>query len=176
MEDKITPQSKLQRFLFRYRDIFTHPMSKDEFLYSVRSVKEPIKNGVVYFEGMSTEPLLAAHLMQVGEFKNVQLLNAYKLIEIYLDKDEEWESISDIQCQILVITLGFAEFPNKQQGNIICQAIEQQISRGGQFWLFVRGMNGLANYPEVRKCLEDRHFTEHRYQYSAPVKSSGDVQ
>lgn len=176
MSDKITPEERVKRFFFKYRDIFTQKLKKEEFKWAMAHVNHEAKNELVQFEGITLYPLLAAYLVKQGTFKNVQVLNAYKLIEIYLDKDETWKTVSDIECDILVITLGYAEFPNKQQGNIICQAIEQQVSRGGKFWLFSRGANGLSNYPEVRKCLEDHHFDQKSYQYTAQLAGVGDVQ
>lgn len=173
---EMTPEDRLQRFFFFYRDLFKgQKLSKSEFLYCLKQIpQEDPGNQVVYFEGLSYQALLASYLMAVGKYKNVQVLNAYKLIEIYLDKDEEWKSISDIECEILVITLGYAEFPNKQQGNIINQVIEQQLSRGQKFWLFVRGSSGLSAYPEVQKCLEARQFKQNHIKFN-PAQVVGEV-
>lgn len=169
----MTSVEKLKRFLFKYRDLFHPPFKKGEIKYALEKIAttpvSPIE--CIEFQGMGYEPILLAKLISLGEFKNVQLLNAYKLIEIYLDKDEEWKSVSDIECDILVVTLGFAEFPNKQQGNIICQAIEQQIVRKKGFWLIVRGYGTLSSYPEVVRCLEERGFK--RYKYSCPTTQVG---
>lgn len=62
-----------------------------------------------------------------GEGKTFTAMDAYRLVEIFLDKDEEFKSTSDIAgYDLYVMLLGFGDIKNQRLPDIIQQAIQRR--------------------------------------------------
>lgn len=67
-------------------------------------------------------PFIAYYLVKNGR-KDWITFNAYELIEIYLGKYEEYNSIFDLNAPFAIMTYGNEEFENKRQWDVINQYV-----------------------------------------------------
>lgn len=64
------------------------------------------------------------------------VLDAYRFIEIFLEKDEEFDTTTEsIMADLMVILLGFADPRNKYLPELLTQAIQRRLLLGKLTWV-----------------------------------------
>lgn len=72
------------------------------------------------------------------EGKTFTAMDAYRLVEIFLDKDEEFKSTSDIaQYDLYVMLLGFGDIKNQRLPDIIVQALQRRTLLQKPTWVIL---------------------------------------
>lgn len=99
-------------------------------------------------------------LLNEGSLKNIELLSAYDLIDIYLEKDTRYARLLDITPEVLCIYAGFGEFTNKRLEEAILQVAENQRVHKNQTWVFFKGtLRSLeGKYPQWMAYMKERKF------------------
>ena len=150
-----TPQFKIKRFIAKYPEIF---QSKSFDVKTFKSVYEQIPQSadfvVVSYDRDLMNYSLMSLLFRNSAYEDTLVINAYTLLEIYLGKSEDWVSISDIENKIVCVYLGYSEFENRRQSDIIEQLIEQQRVHNKKFWLFYKGSDIKEKYPKLIPLIE----------------------
>jgi hypothetical protein len=94
-------------------------------------------------------------------------MNCYRLVDIYLGKDEDIPSLSYLDSEILVITWGYNEFKNQRIPDFILHVLEAR--RDKYNWLIYK--RDQENMSSVYRYLEDNDF----YFISYPNKSDDEL-
>lgn len=164
---EVTPEFKLLQLKSRFRELFPLGVTKEELkslwtlFKSDQRLEEASKgNAVVYMTEDVLNPLLLYMFVSRGSKDPFILMNAYSLIEIYLGHNENITSIEQLESQLIVLYMGYSEFENKRQADIIMQLIEQQIIRRGNLWIVYKGSDdSFANkYRDLSVLLTQRKF------------------
>lgn len=76
----------------------------------------------------SVRPHMAGVILALSaEGKSVKAIDAYRLVEIFIDKDEEFRSYQDIaDYELLVIMLGFGDVKNQRLPDLIMQVLNRR--------------------------------------------------
>lgn len=162
-----TLEFKLLQLKSRYKDLFPLGVNEQELksLWSIFNSTPALgkmakSNGYVCMSEDILRPLLLRLFVEKGQFTDYRLMNAYSLIEIYLGHNDDITSIEQLESNHIVLYLGFSEFENKRQADIIMQLIEQQLLRRGTLWLIYKGSEDtFANkYRELLQLMNQRKF------------------
>ncbi|HEC65958.1 MAG TPA: hypothetical protein ENI23_11755 [bacterium] len=106
-----------------YLKSFYVPVDKKLIILLDNENLDPLKCDYFIFGSRKYfRPLIAYYLVENGR-KDWITFNAYELIEIYLGKCEEYNSIFDLNASYAIITYGNEEFENKRQWDVINQYI-----------------------------------------------------
>lgn len=74
-------------------------------------------------------------------------IEAYRLVEIYLQQDTTYDRVRDLEdLELLIICLGVSEPPNKMLGPLISQILTQRLNADLPTWVYCSGT--LASIPE----------------------------
>lgn len=152
---KVTPELKLKRFVSRYPEIFRSKkfdLAKYKKVYN--EISEVRDFQAIIYDNDVMNYVLMALLMRFGKYSDVLIINAYTLLDIYLGKNDDWKSIEDIENKIVCVYLGYSEFENRRQSDIIEQLIEQQRVRGNKLWLLYKGRDIKEKYPKIIPLIE----------------------
>ena len=118
------------------------------------------RNFAVFCTEDLLKPVMLYALLSLGKFVSYQMMSGYRLLDICLGKDEEYASIANIHADLTILYMGFSEFDNRRQSDVLEQYVEQQAVRSRLTWLYYRGTKqGLrTKYPRFYQTLEDRNF------------------
>jgi hypothetical protein len=90
-----------------------------------------------YSKSKDFSGMVAHFLLKFGGLRTYEIVNAYELIEIFLGNHAKHKSLTTLNPEILIITIGHHELPNKHQQAVICNALERQKQKGRKSWVFV---------------------------------------
>ena len=138
-----SPKLKFLKFISRYPEIETRLKSRPldgndieliKYVVNLLNTKyngEQIKRPIIFTHtGDSWHLIMIALLIYGKRLITCTTLNAYELINIYLDKNEDYQSINQINTDLSFIYLGYSEFDNKRQSDIIVQLFDGNLSKG----------------------------------------------
>ena len=112
---------------------------------------------VQYQEDMLNYVAMALVLLN-GKYESYVFMNAYELIDIYLGNKEEFKCLSDIECQMAIVYMGYNEFENKRQADVLEQLMQLQRVEKKKFYLLYRGTAVEAKYPTVATLFKDYKY------------------
>ena len=101
--------------------------------------------------------LFAFMLLRRGVSRSYLYINAYELIEIYLQKSKTGcSSVFELDHDILIITFGFGEFSNQRQEELLVQTMENRKRLGKVTWFLTRKelKNGDKTMMNLKDLLE----------------------
>ncbi len=141
-------------------------------------------NVLVLFEDKDILPqqvkwVFATLLLARGARERYRVLNAYELIDIYLENRAEKEGIHsclDLREPILGVFYGFHEFTNKRQGEAFLQTADFRLGKGLITWLAITGTPPFTR--ELVGYCRQRKYTELSYDssyHAAPPRSVSDL-
>lgn len=154
-------QDKFRRLIRRYPEVFRGKrFDKEEFKRVFDKTQGYGNLTVFYYDKDIIHYIIASIVIRESRYMDINFMNAYQLIDIYLGKVEEVPCLSIINNEVVAVYDGVG-MPNKQKGNILIQIIEQQRMAGKKFWLFYKGTPAKLSsmYPEVMEILRDDNFT-----------------
>lgn len=138
-----SPKLKFLKFISRYPEIETRLKSRPlhgndieliKYVVNLLNTKyngNDIKRPIIFTHtGDSWHLIMIALLIYGKRLITCTTLNAYELINIYLDKNEDYQSINQINTDLSFIYLGYSEFDNKRQSDIIVQLFDGNLSKG----------------------------------------------
>jgi hypothetical protein len=112
-------------------------------------------------------------------FVNFRFLSAYTLLDIYLGNHEDFKSVMDISCDVLCLYLGYGEFENKRQVDVIVQVINNLVMEGKTVWLYCKVPSlDICNlkFPGLVQFFTNSGFTVvSRVLGKGPVGASDDI-
>lgn len=164
---KVTKELKVKRLKTHYPDLF--PLNLDNFedrKLVLKDIKESFEkvnfsnNLFITCKDDLLKPTLLYGLISLGSYVNFELMNAYRLLDIYLGKDDKYNSLFKIYSNYLAIYLGYRESANKRQSDVIEQTIENRIIKNRRTWIYYKGTKSKFNskFPAVMSLLEERNF------------------
>lgn len=144
---------KLNRFKAHYRDLYPMvvPEGGMEFirtcLSNVLDVKKPV---LVVCPTDLMRPSFAYLFSRIG-FVDYRLMSAYSLIDIFLGNNEEEKTVLDISPDVVCLYLGYGEFENKRQADVIIQLVNALMMEGKTLWLYAKFSESTfkSMYPEL---------------------------
>lgn len=154
-------EDRFRRLINKYPEVYKGKSLDISVLKSVyESIGEYSNFKAVIYQKDILQYAITALIMKYGKYPDLNLMNAYELIDIYLGHSEYYSCISEIRSDLVVIYDGYGGIPNKQKGNMIVQLIEQQRMKGKKFWFLYKGTSKdlKSTYPEVYEILEENKF------------------
>lgn len=153
---KATPELRVKRFKSRYPELFQNKNFDLEALKAVYNQIPEVRDFmlITYPKDCMGYSIMTL-FMRLGRYEDALIINAYTLLDIYLGKSEDYQSISDIENRVVCVYLGYSEFENRRQSDIIEQLMEQQRVHGGKFWLLYKGTDIREKYPKLTPLIED---------------------
>jgi len=116
--------------------------------------------------------------MRLG-FVDYKFLSAYTLLDIYLGNNEDLKSVLDVNSDVVCLYLGYGEFENKRQIDVIIQLVNNLTIQGKTVWVYCRATNqgAEAKFPGLIKFFTDMKYTVVSQISSSrgPVGSSDDL-
>lgn len=99
-------------------------------------------------------------LLGEPQARNIELLSAYDLIDIYLEKDTRYQRLLDITPEVLCVYAGYGEFTNKRLEEAVIQVSENQRVHHNQVWVFYKGSPREMDqrYPVWYRYLTERGY------------------
>jgi len=96
--------------------------------------------------------IFAYLLLKRGGFLSYRVLNVYEIVEIFLGKYEDIDSVFKLKEEVLILTNGFREMENVRQEDLVLQTLENRKRLGKSTWFFSRGFkNPLATVDSYMK-------------------------
>lgn len=159
------PSYKVKKFIRKYPMLFRGKTIDKDVLKKVYSQIENIED--LHFISYSKDLLsyvAMTLLIKHGKYDDIAIMNAYRLLDIFLGNDEIYKSILDLDNKIVILYLGYSECENKRQGDVICQLVEYQRVRGNKTWILYKGNQNTfsSKYPNLQTVLEENgcNFTD----------------
>lgn len=147
MDEKL--RYKLNKLRAHYPDICRFDSFDKDRLKSILSQVTDNKFEIVQFTGEDLNYVALAKIIKDGTFQSYMFINAYELIDIYLGNKEEIKCISDIEVSLIIVYLGYSEFENKRQSDVIEQVFEIQRVWRRKMWVLYRGTGFDKKYPRI---------------------------
>lgn len=153
-----TTELKVKRLRERYKALFPLGCTREERfevakkVRALPGVKEAVQGSLFLWSENNVIKPACLELLAIKEFEERWLFqSAYSLMEIYLQHNEDIQSIEQLDAALIVIYLGVADFTNRRQGEIIQQLWDQQTMRGKPMWLLYKGSEASfkKTYPEL---------------------------
>lgn len=145
----LSPEQQLKRMKIYYGKLLPLDTNKEELLKLSDKVKDfNFKQTLTIISSKDIyKSVFYLGLRSLGKKVNYEVMNAYRLIDIYLGNDPVYKSVSAIENKYLLLYLGYNEFENKRQGDIIDQVMSLRRTENKYTWLFYRGnKTGYSNY------------------------------
>lgn len=145
----LSKDEQLKRMTIYYNKLLPLDTNKDDLeKLSHQLEKYNFKDSLVFISSKDIyKSVFYLGLRSLGKKVQYEVMNAYRLIDIYLGNDPLYKSVSAIECKYLLIYLGYNEFENKRQGDIIDQVMSLRKTEGKYTWLFYRGTkSAYSNY------------------------------
>jgi len=83
--------------------------------------------------------MFAFLLIRRARFDSFKVMNVYELIEVFLGKHDDADSIFKLNDSVLMLTNGFQEMENRRQEDLILQTLENRRRSGKVTWFYNRG-------------------------------------
>ena len=148
-----TDEQKLKRVKATYSALFPLNTKKEDMDTIKNSLKgkDFKKSTLIICPYDWMRPTFLFMFLSLGEYVSNKIFNAYKLLDIYLGNDEEFQSISQVSAEYIATYLGYGEFENRRQADSIVQLASYQDSRNKSTWLYYKGnvANFKAKYPDL---------------------------
>lgn len=142
-------QLKFQKLKAHYPDLCRiESFNKDKF-WEVYGLVTDKPFEIIQYSGELLNYIALAKLIKDGKYQSYMFMNAYELIDIYLGNKEEIKCISDIEASLVIVYLGYSEFENKRQSDVIEQLFEIQRINRRKMWVLYRGTTMDSKYPKV---------------------------
>ena len=146
----------IDRFRHHYKE-FIVPVSKEdsENIQSSLAKVSVDKSMVLVSSRDLMKPTFACMFAKKG-FVSYKFMSAYSLLDIYLGNNEDYKTILDISADVVCLYLGYGEFENKRQDDVIVQLMSYLEQFKHHVWLYFKGsMNELkSNHSELCRYLE----------------------
>ena len=71
-------------------------------------------------------------------FVDYEIISSYSLVEIFLGKVEDVQSVLDINPEVLLVYMGYGEMENKRQTDLLIQVMNNQVLLRKKMFLYVR--------------------------------------
>ena len=154
-----TPRDKMMRLRAHYPDIVRFNGFKLDKLQSVFTQLGDIGDfGIIQYDEDLLNYVATALLLKIGKFESYIFMNAYELIDIYLGNKEEFRCISDIDCRTAIIYLGYSEFENKRQADVLEQLFEFQRVEKKRCYILFKGSSMETRYSSVVSLFKGYGF------------------
>lgn len=78
-----------------------------------------------------------------------EYMDAYRLVEIFLQQDSTYERVRDLDvCGLVIVALGVSDLPNRMLSPLMCQLLTQRKMSGQPTWVYSSkvGSNLRASY------------------------------
>lgn len=101
-------------------------------------------------------------------------VEASRLVEIYLTQDSEYTRIRELEdLDLLILTLGVAEPPNKMLPSLVVQVVSQRTNLGKPTWIYSAvPLNSISSrYGDELACLLQALSLEQSINPSIPVST-----
>ncbi len=152
----LTRRQILSRYSFlKFVDFKTVDLKKAlKFSESLNSSKICMK---VSFSEPFFYTVLAMYFIN-NSVLNFRLFNVYELIEIFLNKHPDFKSLFEIQARYLVLMMGWNEFENRRQEDVILQMLDICKVRGVSVMFCVKESVSESNFPNVFRYMRENNF------------------
>lgn len=104
---------------------------------------------LIQFSGELLNYIAMAKVIKSQRYQSYMFINAYELIDIYLGNKEEIKCISDIEVSLAIVYMGYSEFENKRQLDVLEQLFEQQRVNRRKLWILYRGNSIESKYSRL---------------------------
>lgn len=140
---------KMRKLRARYPDICQiSNFDKDKFMQCLSQVTDkPFE--IIQFSGELLNYIALAKVIKDGNYQSYMFMNAYELIDIYLGNKSDLKCISDIEATLVIVYLGYSEFENKRQCDVMEQLFEMQRVHRRKFWVLYRGSSIESKYQRL---------------------------
>lgn len=130
------------------QDMFIKPQIKCgevELPTKFLEVKQELKDYLFVGEFNEFRYIVWASLLKYPEL-TYEYMDAYRLVEIYLDQDSQYKRVRDLEdLDLVVIVLGVSDLPNKMLAPLLIQLLKQRKMLGKPTWTF-------SSYSKDRLC------------------------
>lgn len=153
------PILKVKKFKRMYPRLFTSNIDSlklKEVREELSSIATPYSNVMVCHSEEIMNYVIINLILKMDSYEDVLIMNGYELLDIYLGNNEDVKSIFDVTAKVICLYLGYSEFENKRQSDIIEQLCEQQRVRGNYVWLIYKGRNVDEKYPRLKDMFNKR--------------------
>ena len=144
MSEQTENQEKIDRFRHHYKE-FIVPIAKED----AKKIQESLanvsvdKSMVLVSSKDMMKPTFACLFAKKG-FVSYKFMSAYSLLDVYLGNNEDYKTILDISADVVCLYLGYGEFENKRQDDVIIQLMSYLEQFKHHVWLYFKGgMNEL---------------------------------
>lgn len=69
--------------------------------------------------------------------KKVKIIDCYRFLEIFLEKDAEFTTTSQIEADLLVVLLGFGDPPNRYLPQLVIQVLDRRRLEDKPTWVIL---------------------------------------
>lgn len=132
----------IQRLIARYPFIFPLKMTKEEFFHVQDYLKDihPSSDILVTSSRSYDRAVFLSLILKSGKFLDVKHYDLFSLTELWLGKDDDVNSLSNVAYDYLAITAGSQDTPNKNYQNVLSYLLTtvHRSSDSGR-WIFYRG-------------------------------------
>jgi hypothetical protein len=96
----------------------------------------------------------------LGEYVDYNFMNGYRLLNISLGKDNDYNDVTYINNDYLIIYLGYKEFNNKRQSDVVEQVIEDRMIKNKKTWIYYMGSQSKfkRKYKGTLEVMKRRRF------------------
>lgn len=176
-----TNNLKLKRLKTHYSDLFPLNIPFEDKKEVLSFIKEEFRdlnfnsNYIVFCNKDILKPLILFGFIKLGGFQDYIMMNTYRLLDITLGKDMDYETIGQVYADYSILYSGYREFNNKRQSDVVEQYIEQMIMRGKKVWMYHKGskQNFNRRYGGTLKLIKERGFEIINLDIPFNIKKSG---
>lgn len=158
-------EQKIKRLTTKYKELFPVNASKEDLTIIKTKMADNVEKkgdfdrvALIISPYDWLRPSFLYMFMSLGKYRSNFIANGYDFLDIYLGNNEEIPSTSSINVDVIATYLGYGEFENKRQDDILFQIANSQLSKNGIFWLYFKGTEQLfsAKYPMLYGLLKER--------------------
>lgn len=162
-DGSVTKEFSMHRLQNRYRFLFPIKLGKEELLhvFTPLSDHDPHQDILVVSGTNYAKPTFLGLLLRMQQYIELKYFDLFSLTELWLGKDEEVASISQVTHKHIAISFSHSELPNKNHQDVLLYVLDNQIRPlGSTRWLFFNGsMVELKQlYPAVFAYFNERKF------------------
>lgn len=142
---KATKEFKKRRFMARYNDFFPFNIPFKDQKRVLNLIKDTLieydfnKHSIIICEYDLMKPSIAFAFLALRKYVDYRFFNAHRLVDVYVNKDEEFTSVEQMISKYTVTYLGFSEFHNRRQSDFLSQLAELCHVKNKTFWLYYKG-------------------------------------
>lgn len=141
----VTKSLQRKRMEAMFPELFPLGLAGPEGHKTLKVVKKRLENvdfskgAVIVSQRDLMKPVFLYAFLSLGENPHHIILNAFRLLEIYLRSDPEFVTVSELTHRVIAVYLGYSEFENKRQTDVIEQLMDMCAVRSQILWLFIKG-------------------------------------